>query len=74
MDNLKKVLTNRPELAGCLQKYTNVVKGENNLTEISSSLIFIFYNSNTLHSISYVSKHLQDSKYVSAESMQKMEF
>lgn len=28
MDNLKKVLTNRPELAGCLYKYTNVVKGK----------------------------------------------
>lgn len=29
MDNLKKVLTNRQELAGSLFKYTNVVKGEN---------------------------------------------
>lgn len=28
MDNLKKVLTNRPELAGNLYKYTNVVKGK----------------------------------------------
>lgn len=28
MDNLKKVLTSRAELAGCLYKYTNVVKGE----------------------------------------------
>lgn len=27
MDNLKKVLTNRTELAGNLYKYTNVVKG-----------------------------------------------
>lgn len=27
MDNLKKVLTNRPELSGNLYKYTNVVKG-----------------------------------------------
>lgn len=28
MDNLKKVLTNRTELAGNLYKYTNVVKGK----------------------------------------------
>lgn len=27
MDNLKKVLTSRQELSGCLNKYTNVVKG-----------------------------------------------
>lgn len=39
MDNLKKVLTNRPELSGLLYKYTNVVKGKSTKVCLRKHLI-----------------------------------
>lgn len=54
MDNLKKVLTNRPELAGCLYKYTNVVKGKFDLFSWQNIYLHNYLRNSQVSSFAFV--------------------